>query len=48
MDQEPFFTEWFDPENHFERDIEMTVFDFKTKKYTVDGSNWLKINEDHL
>lgn len=34
---EPFFTEWFDPENHFNKDAEMVVFDLQEKKYTTNG-----------
>ena len=44
----PFLTDWFDAENNFNKDIEMTVYDLVTYKYTTDGKTWLDIAIDHL
>ena len=46
--QEPFLTEWFQSENHFNKDINMVVYDLRTDKYTNDGEHWKKIVFDHL
>lgn len=46
--QEPFFTEWFDVENHFNSELGMVVFDLATNKYLRDGFDWTEIPEDHL
>lgn len=44
----PFFTEWFDPENNFNPEIGMIVYDLKEFKFTTDGVNWNEITFDHL
>ena len=44
----PFFTEWFDVENHFNKDVDMAVYDLSENRYTTDGVNWNRIMEDHL
>lgn len=44
----PFLTEYFEPENNFNPDIEMIVYDLHLKKYTIDGKVWHDINLDHL
>ena len=44
----PFYTEWFDSENHFNKDIDMVIYDLHTDKYTNDGEHWKKIVFDHL
>lgn len=43
---QPFFTNWFDKENHY-RDG-MIVYDLINFKYTEDGDNWIAIPVDHL
>jgi hypothetical protein len=45
-DNEPFFTEWFDTENHFAET--MVVYDLAKGLYTTDGVTWEEIQEDHL
>ena len=44
----PFLTRWFEPENHFNSEIEMIVYDLVEKKFTTDGKNWCDIEIDHL
>lgn len=44
----PFFTSWFIPENHFDEEIGMVVYDLKECKYTTDGYNWHEIEIDQL
>jgi hypothetical protein len=46
--QKPFYSEWFDAQNHFNADAGMVVYDLVKQKYTTDGVTWLEINEDHL
>ena len=45
---EPFLTEWFDEENHFNAEIEMVVYDLFMDKFTTDGHTWFDIQIDHL
>jgi hypothetical protein len=42
----PFFTPYFDAENHFVDG--MTVYDLFARLYTTDGETWKPINEDVL
>ena len=44
----PFLTKWFKPENHFNQDIEMIVYDLVECKFTTDGNTWHDIETDHL
>jgi len=44
----PFFTKWYDYENHYCEDINMIVYDLYSGKYTKDGKNWFEIQSDHL
>lgn len=44
----PFLTKWFEPENHFNPDIEMIVYDLVECKFTTDGTTWHDIDIDHL
>ena len=44
----PFLTQWFEPENHFNPDIEMIVYDLVECKFTTDGETWNDIEIDHL
>lgn len=41
----PFYTFYFNPENHFQG---MIVYDLQLRKYTKDGVNWIEIKEDYL
>jgi len=43
-----FRTAWFDSENNFNADVQMMVIDLATDKYTINGTDWLDIIEDHL
>lgn len=45
---EPFTTEWFDPLNHFDAEINMKVYNLHNDKYTTDGSFWFNFQRDHL
>lgn len=45
---DPFLTKWFDPENHFNIDLDMVVYDLSENKYTTNGTNWIEIEIDHL
>lgn len=45
---EPFLTNWFDAENHFNKDDNMIVFNLLKSVYTIDGKIWEPIKEDHL
>lgn len=45
-DSEPFFTKWFEADNHFTE--AMIVYDLINHCYTTDGITWLKIESDHL
>lgn len=44
----PFLTDWFDPENHFNPDLDMVVYDLAKNEYTTDGKTWQEIEVDHL
>ena len=44
----PFLTKWFEPENDFNEELEMVVYDLYLNKYTADGKNWYNIEIDHL
>lgn len=44
----PFLTNWFDLENHFNHDIEMTVYDLQNYVYCTDGKTWQDIEIDNL
>lgn len=45
--QPPALTHWFDPENHFNPDVEMIVYDLQDCMY-YDGTGWHEIQIDHL
>jgi len=44
----PGLTNWFDPVNHFNSDLNMIVYDLLLDLFTIDGINWLPITIDHL
>ena len=46
--EEPFLTEWYDHENHFNEELEMKVYDLSNSRYTDDGKTWKPIVIDHL
>lgn len=45
--QPPALTHWFEPENHFNPDVEMVVYDLQDCMY-YDGTGWHEIQIDHL
>ena len=44
----PFLTKWFEPENHFNSDVGMVVYNLVDLKYTTDGVTWSNIVMDRL
>jgi len=46
--EEPFFTDYFNAENHFNPDIGMTIYNLIAGTYTTDGTTWTEIECDHL
>lgn len=44
----PFYTKWYEYENHFSEDSGMVVFDLINHLYTTNGKDWQSIPEDHL
>ena len=44
----PFYSAYFEPENHFNADAGMIVYDLHNDTYTTDGENWKAINFDRL
>ena len=44
----PFLTNWFEPENHFNEDVNMIVYDLYLNVFTTNGYDWYEINVDHL
>ena len=45
---EPFYTDWFDAENHFVSDVEMIVFNLYNYTHTTNGKDWQETKQDHL
>lgn len=45
---EPFYTNWFSPENNWIDGCEMIVFNLLTHKWTSNGKDWHDITQDHL
>lgn len=46
--REAFATDWFDAENDFNPDLQMTVVDVDMDRYMVDGKTWEELEVDHL
>jgi len=44
----PFYTNYFESENHFNKDDDMVVYDLHLCKFTTDGEIWHDIETDHL
>lgn len=44
----PFFTDNFDPENHWQEHVDMVVYDLNCSLYTIDGKEWKPIAIDGL
>ena len=47
-EHKPFFTKWFEPENNFNADLKMNVYDLAENTFTTDGKVWQQIDVDHL
>ena len=47
-DDTPFFTNSFEPENNFNVNTGMVVFDLINEKYTTDGVQWQVISKDRF
>lgn len=45
---DPFYTNWFDAENTFNKDDDMVVFNLLNHTYTTNGKDWYEIQQDHL
>jgi hypothetical protein len=45
---QPFYTEWFYSENHFNKEDMICVFDLLERKHTFDGKTWIETEVDHL
>ncbi|MGN6802383.1 MAG: hypothetical protein ACTHJN_10780 [Ginsengibacter sp.] len=43
-----FLTDWFVPENHFNIELGMIVYDLVKCLFTTDGQQWKPIEVDHL
>ena len=46
-DSQPFYTQWYEYENHYHNKIEM-IFDTVNLQHTFDGINWVDTILDHL
>lgn len=44
----PAYSEYFDPENHFNSKYYITVIDTYTNCHYDENNGWLEIEEDHL
>jgi hypothetical protein len=43
-----FYTHWFEPENNFNKDLDMVVTDLVKNRFTNNGVDWQDIEEDNL
>jgi hypothetical protein len=46
--QKVFYSDWFDVENNYNKNLDMVVIDLYTNKYFNSGMKWLDIVFDHL
>lgn len=46
--QKVFFTDWFEVENNYNRELDMVVIDLKYNQYFNSQMKWLEIQFDHL
>lgn len=46
-DESAFYSDMFDPENHWSRNIKC-VIDLATDRITFDGDSWIEVEKDHL
>lgn len=47
-EQEAFYTDWFQADNHFNPDADMVVIDLIHHLVTFDGETWQDIEQDQL
>lgn len=47
-DNPPFYTESFEPDNHFNQDVGMVVFDLYHLTFMTNGKDWNLTEIDHL
>lgn len=47
-EQEAFYTDWFQADNHFNPDGDMVVIDLIHHLVTFDGETWQDIEQDQL
>ncbi len=47
-EQSAFETKWFEPETHFNPDLQMVVVDTYRHLITFDGETWDDIEQDNL
>ena len=47
-EQEAFYTDWFQADNHFNPDADMVVIDLIQHLDTFDGETWQDIEQDQL
>lgn len=43
-----FYTHWFEPENNFNKELDMVVIDLVKNQFTNNGVDWQNIEEDNL
>ena len=46
--EEPFYTQWYNPEDMHNELVSMVVYDLQKGLYTTDGREWFEIQEDKL
>ena len=47
-EQEAFYTDWFQAENHFNPEVDMVLIDLIHHLVTFDGETWQDIEQDQL
>ena len=47
-EQEAFYTDWFQADNHFNPEVGMVVIDQTQHLVTFDGETWQDIEQDQL
>jgi hypothetical protein len=45
---EPFYTNWYDYENHYNDEMNMIVYDIHNHLYTLNGLDWIPLEKDNL
>lgn len=44
----PCLTNWFNPENHWNIEMGLVVYDLLERKYMTNGKDWIDIEIDNL